>query len=129
VFGDEIREKEDLMEVQTGYPTVYDHLRERMARLGAAAESPMAGFQQLHQAATADGVLSRKTKELIALAIGISVRCDGCIAYHVHDALEAGASREEIAETVGVAIMMGGGPSVVYGAEAIEAVDQFLKAA
>jgi AhpD family alkylhydroperoxidase len=123
------REKEDVMEVATGYPTVYDRLRERMARLGEAAESPMAGFQQLHQAATADGVLSRKTKELIALAIGISVRCDGCIAYHVHDALEAGASREEIAETVGVAIMMGGGPSVVYGAEAIEALDQFLKAA
>jgi AhpD family alkylhydroperoxidase len=113
------------MEVSTGYPTVYERLQERMAQLGEAAESPMAGFQQLHDAATADGALSRKTKELIALAIGISVRCDGCIAYHVHDSLEAGASREEVAEAVGVAIMMGGGPSVVYGAEAIAAVDQF----
>lgn len=113
------------MEVSTGYPTVYERLQERMAQLGEAAESPMAGFQQLHEAATADGALSRKTKELIALAIGINVRCDGCIAYHVHDSLEAGASREEVAEAVGVAIMMGGGPSVVYGAEAWAALEQF----
>jgi AhpD family alkylhydroperoxidase len=113
------------VEVATGYPTVYERLQERMARLTEAAESPMAGFQQLHESATADGVLSRKTKELIALAIGISVRCDGCIAYHVHDSLAAGATREEVAEAVGVAIMMGGGPSVVYGAEAMAALDQF----
>lgn len=62
---------------------------------------------------------------LIALAIGISVHCDGCIAYHVHDALAAGATRAEVMETIGVAVMMGGGPSVVYGCEAMEAVEQF----
>jgi AhpD family alkylhydroperoxidase len=78
----------------------------------------MAAFQQLHEAATADGVLSRKTKELIALAIGISVRCDGCIAYHVHDTLDAGAGRDEVAEAIGVAVLMG-------GAEALTALDQF----
>jgi Carboxymuconolactone decarboxylase family len=69
------------MEVSSDYPTVYKRLQERIARLAEAAESPMAGFQQVHEAATADGALSRKTKELIALAIGISVRCDGCIAF------------------------------------------------
>ena len=69
----------------------------------------MRGFAALHSASTADGALPTKTKELIALAIGISVHCDGCIAYHVHDALHAGATRAEVIETIGVAVMMGGG--------------------
>ena len=71
------------------------------------------------------GALSTKTKELIALSIAISVRCDGCIAFHVHDAIAAGADRQEIAEAIGVAVLMGGGPAVVYGAEALEALRQF----
>jgi AhpD family alkylhydroperoxidase len=72
-----------------------------------------------------EGALSTKVKELIALAIAITVRCDGCIAYHVHDARKAGATRQELVETIGVAVMMGGGPSVMYGAEALEALNQF----
>jgi len=60
-----------------------------------------------------------------ALAVSIAVHCDGCISYHVHDALKAGATDEEICETIGVAVLMGGGPSVVYGAEAFEALEQF----
>jgi AhpD family alkylhydroperoxidase len=59
------------------------------------------------------------------LAVGISAHCDGCVAYDVHDALAAGASRGEIIETIGVAIMMSGGPALVYGCEAREAIDQF----
>ena len=57
--------------------------------------------------------------------ISLAARCDGCIAYHVHDALRAGATRTEVLEAIGVAILMGGGPATVYGAEAIEALDQF----
>jgi AhpD family alkylhydroperoxidase len=64
-------------------------------------------------------------KELIALAIAISVRCEDCISLHIHDAIKAGASREEIMETVGVAIFMGGRPAVIYGAEALDALEQF----
>ncbi len=79
----------------------------------------------LHKAAGSDGALDAKTKELMALAIGIAVRCDGCIAFHVHDALEAGATEDEIVDTIGVAIMMGGGPAVVYGSAALEALKQF----
>jgi AhpD family alkylhydroperoxidase len=60
-----------------------------------------------------------------ALGIGIAARCDGCIAYHVHDALKAGASRKEIVETIGVAVLMGGGPAAVYGTEAFAALNQF----
>ncbi|MBI3965281.1 MAG: carboxymuconolactone decarboxylase family protein [Chloroflexi bacterium] len=85
----------------------------------------MSGFTQLYQQAVADGALSRKVKELIALGIGIAVRCDGCVAYHVHDALRAGATRHEVAEAIGVAVLMGGGPAVIYGAEALQALEQF----
>lgn len=107
------------------YPEIYGHLNELMGRLGAEAPEVMGGFAAIHSASSADGALPKKTKELIALAIGIAVHCDGCIAYHVHDALQAGASRAEVMDTVGVAVMMGGGPSVVYGCEALEAVEQF----
>ncbi len=107
------------------YPGIHAHLEEMMGKLGEAAPETMAGFTQLHGASTGGGALDAKTKELIALSIGIAVHCDGCISFHAHDALKAGASREEIVETIGVAVMMGGGPSVVYGCEALEAVEQF----
>jgi AhpD family alkylhydroperoxidase len=60
----------------------------------------------------------------MALAISVTSRCRGCIAYHVHDALKAGATRQEVLETIGVAIFMGGGPSMVYGCEALDALEQ-----
>ena len=59
------------------------------------------------------------------MGIAITVRCDGCIAFHVHDALKSGATPNEIVETIGVAVLMGGGPAVVYGCEALEALQQF----
>ncbi len=107
------------------YPERYQQVATLMKKLGDDSPAMMSAFMRLHGATVKDGVLSAKTKELIALAIGINVRCDGCVAYHVHDAVAAGASREEVIETIGVAIMMGGGPSVIYGAEALEALDQF----
>ncbi|UCE04123.1 MAG: carboxymuconolactone decarboxylase family protein [Candidatus Latescibacterota bacterium] len=85
----------------------------------------MAAYAQLHRAATAPGALETKSKELIALGISIAIRCDGCIAYHVRDALRAGATRDEIVETIGVSVLMGGGPAVMYGAEALAALEQF----
>ncbi len=85
----------------------------------------MTGFNDLHRASIADGALTSKTKELIALGIAITVRCDGCIAFHVHDAIKSGAGPSEITETIGIAILMGGGPSVMYGCEALEALKQF----
>ena len=86
----------------------------------------MSGFSRLHNKAVENGALDKKSKELMALAIGIAVRCEGCIAYHTHDAVEAGATREELIETIGVAVMMGGGPASVYAAYAMDAIDQFL---
>lgn len=109
------------------YPGHYQELCDWMEKLGSAIPGPMQGFAALHQSATKAGALDTKTKELIALGIAITVRCDGCISFHVHDALGAGANKNEIAETVGVAVMMGGGPSVVYGVEAMQALEQFAK--
>ena len=94
--------------VQKNYPQYYEQLQGLIGNLGHEIPGTMSGFSQLHENAVADGVLSGKIKELIALGIAISVRCDGCITYHVHDALKAGATRAEITETVGVSIWAAG---------------------
>lgn len=107
------------------YPKFYKKIQAEMGAFGQANPDIMAGFRKLHIAAGTDGALDAKTKELMALAIGIVVRCDGCIAFHIHDALEAGASEDEIVDAIGVAIMMGGAPAVVYGSAALEALKQF----
>jgi AhpD family alkylhydroperoxidase len=110
------------------YPEYHGHLRHLLGKLGKELQGPMAGFGQLHKAAVTDAALSTKAKELIALAIAVSARCEGCIAFHTHDALRAGASRPEILEALGVAVLMGGGPSAMYACEALEAMDQFQTA-
>lgn len=89
-----------------------------------ASTETMSAFIALHQAALKEGALSVKYKELMATAIGIAARCDGCIASHVAGALRAGATRQELVETIDVAVLMGGGPSVIYGAQALAAVDE-----
>lgn len=108
------------------YSKHYNDLTRLMGELGTKIPATIGGFNSLHKASIAEGVLSSKTKELIALGIAITVRCDGCIAFHVHDALKSGASSEEILETIGVSILMGGGPALMYGCEALEALNQFV---
>jgi AhpD family alkylhydroperoxidase len=108
------------------YVEMHKSLEERLAQLGSEIPGPMTGFARLHKKAVEEGVLSSKVKELMALAISIVVGCDGCIAYHVHDAVAAGATRQELLETIGVGILMGGGPGSIYAAHALDAVEQFL---
>ena len=79
------------------------------------------------RAAHGGNSLDGKTKELVALAIGVATRCAPCIAYHAEGAIKQGASRSDVAETLAMAIYMGAGPSVMYAAEALEAVDQLAK--
>jgi len=79
------------------------------------------GFGELSRAAFADGALDRKTKELIALAIGVVEGCDGCIASHGQAAARAGATRQEAAEAIGVTFLMHGGPATIHGARAYDA--------
>ena len=112
--------------MKTDYVELHRHLDERLARLGTEIPGPMTGFARLHKKAVEDGTLSHKVKEMMALAIGIVVGCEGCIAYHVHDAVAGGATRQELLETVGVALLMGGGPGSIYAAHALDAIEQFL---
>jgi len=84
------------------------------------------GFTAMHHAALTQGALSTKDKELQCIAIGIVTHCADCIGFHVRAAAKAGATREEIAETIGVCVMMGGGPAYMYGVKALEAYDQLV---
>ncbi|HMO52298.1 MAG TPA: carboxymuconolactone decarboxylase family protein [Kiritimatiellia bacterium] len=107
----------------------YKEITSRISKNAAtfAKENPnvMQGFRQLSSSAIADGVLSSKQKEFIALAIGVAQRCDGCIGFHVKKLIELGATREEIVEALGVNVYMGGGPALMYVAEALHAYDEF----
>lgn len=85
----------------------------------------MQGFSALAGAATKDNVLSKKVKEFVALGIGISTRCDGCIGFHTKALIDLGATRQEFEEVLAMAIYMGGGPSVMYAANAMLAWEQF----
>jgi len=107
------------------YPGYRKHLKEQIGRLRKHIPDTMTGFAHLHQAGMKDGALTEKQKELIALGIGIAARCDGCIAFHTHEALAQGATPAEICEAIGVAITMGGGPALMYAAHALEALEQF----
>ena len=100
-------------------------VNEAAATLRRAVPDVMAAFGGLGAAARQDGALDHKTKELITLVIAVSKRCDACIAYHAKQSLKLGVTREEVAEAVAVAIHMGGGPTMVYAAQALRAYDEF----
>lgn len=102
-----------------------DEVAQGVGLLRQATPEALKGFASLGMAATAPRALDSKTKELMALAIGIAVHCDGCVAYHTRAAHQHGATRDEVAETVALALYMGGGPAAVYGADALRAYDQF----
>lgn len=107
------------------YPDITQRISANMKSLRDDISDTMQGFSAMARAATEDGVLDKKTKELIALAIGVSTRCDGCIGFHAKALVELGATKEEIEETLGMAIYMGGGPSLMYAADAMLAYEQF----
>jgi AhpD family alkylhydroperoxidase len=85
----------------------------------------MKGFNALSSASLRDGALSEKTKELIALALGVAGHCDACIGFHVRTLVKLGVTRPELEEALGVAVYMGGGPSLMYAAEALTAFEQY----
>jgi AhpD family alkylhydroperoxidase len=104
---------------------VLEGLRGPSRDLRTAIPDVYAGFSALQKAALEAGVLDARTKELIALAISVAEQCDGCIASHARGAAMKGASPEEVAETLGVAILMCGGPATVYGPRAYAAFLEF----
>ena len=100
------------------------HTSSLLRPLRAEQAGTARGFRDLHDAALAPGALSTKDKELIALAIAVSKQCVDCIGFHVQAAIRAGATREELAETVNVCVLMNGGPGYMYGVKVMEAHDQ-----
>ena len=115
------------MEV-TNWPELTKNLNADLRNLRGGAPEVMKAFSSIAQAALAQGALDPKTKELIALGISVAVRCDDCIAFHVKAAVERGATREEVLETLGMAIYMGAGPSAMYASHALGAYTQFSSA-
>lgn len=101
------------------------NVRENNKRLAASIPNEMTGFMGLVGSVLKDGTLTMKEKEFVALGIAVAVRCEGCIESHINNLVNLGATKEEVAEAVSVAILMGGGPSTVYGGKALEAFDQF----
>ncbi len=102
---------------------------QNMASLRTSTPGVMKAFGELGRAATAPGVLDTKTKELIALALGVAARCDACIGFHTQALVKLGATRQELDEALGVTTYMGGGPSLMYAANAVAAFDEALAAA
>ncbi len=98
-----------------------------LRELRAGSPDVMKAFAGIAQAALHAKSLDTKTKELIALAIGVATRCDDCIAFHAKAAVDQGASSDEIFETLGMAIYMGAGPAVMYAAHAVDAYKQFAE--
>jgi len=107
------------------YKEITKDIAASMAKLRKEIPDVMSAFGGLSQAATKDGALDKKTKELMALALGVAAHCDGCIGFHSQALVKLGATREELMETLAMAIYMGGGPSLMYAAEALHAFEEF----
>ncbi len=104
---------------------VLEGLQDESAALRKAIPEVYDGFSKLHKAALTAGAVDVKTKELIALALSVAGKCDGCIASHARGAARAGASLDEAAEAIGVNFLMNGGPATVYGPRAYAAFREF----
>ncbi|MCU6499765.1 carboxymuconolactone decarboxylase family protein [Rugamonas sp. A1-17] len=111
-----------------GYRALTSSISQQLATLRADIPDVMKGFGDLARAATRDGALDKKTKELIALALGVAARCDACIGFHVQALIKLGVTKAELEETLGMAIYMGGGPSAMYAANALAAYEEFSAA-
>ncbi len=107
------------------FKSIINDISAYTAELRKLIPDTMNGFAMMSKAATQTRTLDEKTKELISLALGVSTHCDGCLGFHARTLARLGASREEIAEALGMAIYMGGGPSLMYAADALRSFDQF----
>jgi AhpD family alkylhydroperoxidase len=113
--------------MEKNYSEICAGISANLRKLRKDIPDTLQGFSAMAQAATRDGALDKKTKELMALALGVAAHCDGCIGFHAQALVKLGASRQEVEETLGMAVYMGGGPSLMYAADAIAAFEQFQK--
>ncbi|MDF1677109.1 MAG: carboxymuconolactone decarboxylase family protein [Legionellaceae bacterium] len=110
------------------FTKITQNLGTELAKLHREIPDVMKAFGALGQASGKDGALDKKTKELIAMALAVANHCEGCIGFHAQKLVKLNASREEFLETLSMAIYMGGGPSLMYAAEALEAFEEFSQA-
>lgn len=111
------------------YREITQSVSASLAKLRTDIPDVTNGFSALARAATKDGALDGKTKELIALALGVAAHCDACIGFHVQALIRLGVQRIELEEALGMAVYMGGGPSLMYAADALAAYEEFSLAA
>jgi AhpD family alkylhydroperoxidase len=107
------------------YKEITDDISPSLAKLRNEIPDVMSAFSSLAQASTKEGALDKKTKELIALALGVAAHCDGCIGFHTKTLVKLGTTRQELLEMLSMAIYMGGGPSLMYAAETLKAFEEF----
>ncbi len=113
--------------MEKNYSDICNQISSNLKKLRKDIPDTLQGFAALAKAASRDGALDKKTKELIALALGVAAHCDGCIGFHSEALVKLGATRQEVEEALGMAVYMGGGPSLMYAAEAISAYEQFQR--
>ena len=107
------------------YQELTTRINRHLGPFRTAAPEVMQGFGAMARGAMGAGALDEKTKALIAMAIGVAARCDGCLGFHAKALVRLGATPEEFQEMLGVAVYMGGGPSLMYAAHALEAFEEF----
>lgn len=113
------------MQMSKNYPEITREVSAQMAKLRADTPDTLRGFSALAQAAGKSGALDRKTKELIAMALSVAARCDPCLGFHAEALVKLGCTRAEFEEMLGMCVYMGGGPSLMYAAHALQAYEQF----
>jgi len=111
------------------YRDITAEVSNQLALLRAESPEVMRGFGTLAHAATREGALDKKTKELIAMALSVAARCDPCLGFHAETLVKLGCTRAEFEEMLGMCVYMGGGPSLMYSAHALQAYEQFGGAA
>lgn len=112
----------------TSYTDLIAHISGELGQLRKEIPDTLRGFSAMAQGASKEGVLDAKTKELIAAALSVAARCDPCVGFHAQALVKLGASRAEMAETLAMAVYMGGGPSLMYAARMSAAFDEFSAA-
>jgi AhpD family alkylhydroperoxidase len=111
--------------MSTSYSDLTDEINKGILELRKYAPDAMSGFGTLAKGALKTGALTELEKELIALAIGVATHCRACVAFHAKALVRLGATREQVMEALAVTVYMGGGPGLMYAAEAVGAFDEF----
>lgn len=115
--------------MEKSFAHITTEINRGVVALRKSAPDAMAGFSALSRGALKAGALSEQYKELIALTIGVAGHCEGCIGFHAKSLVRLGVPREQVMEALAVAVYMGGGPALMYAADAVHAFDEFARAA